>query len=91
MGSNILCQTLAVDELGHNVTEPVVRASDVMDGSNPVVFQLSNSSGFRDVFVNIAFIANTFRMRNLDGHFSMQFVVEAQVDSSKRASSEDVA
>jgi hypothetical protein len=55
------------------------------------VFQLRNRARFGNVFINIALMPHTFRMRYLDCHLAMPFVIIAQINGSEGTAPKNIA
>ena len=81
-------QIAAFDELRHDETEPVFRATHVMDRHDVGMVQLGEDAGFNEKCLGILGASDSFGIRHLDGDRAVKVVVVSEIDPSEPALTE---
>jgi hypothetical protein len=76
-------QVAAFDELRHDETKSVFRATHIEDRHDVGMVQLGEDAGLAEIGLDILIPGDSFRIGHLDGHWSIDVVVMGQIDPAE--------
>lgn len=85
---HLLGQVAAVDELGHDVTQAVVGAADVVNGHDAGMIEAGEDACLFQVSLDVRRPHHAPRMGHLDGHRALKLLVDGPVNPAEAAFAE---